>query len=396
MVLNERLANLTGRPRRLVAGLMSGTSLDGVAVAVAYIEGTGPDLSLECVAYQHQAFDPTLRSALLKAADNGSVAASEVSQLNVVLAQVFAEAVQATLADADIAMSELDLIGCHGQTLQHVPDDVPCAGRPAVRSTLQLGDGATLATLTGTPVVSNYRSTDMALGGQGAPLVPYFDFVALSSKSESRLALNLGGIANITVLPAGGSADQVRAFDTGPANMVIDALAQLLFETPFDRDGLLAARGVPDLDLVGRLLREPFFHRTPPKSTGRELFGGAFVERLIAEGPLNPNDLLATATALTARSIHLGYASFIEAQTPIDVVVASGGGVHNREIMRHLRMAFDPIPAVTTAEYGIDPDAKEALCFAVLAHEWVNGTPTSLPFVTGAARAAVLGELALP
>lgn len=265
-----------------------------------------------------------------------------------------------------------------------------------MRSTLQLGCPATLATRLGAPVVSDFRAADLALGGQGAPLVPYLDDALFASDEETRGLLNLGGIANLTVLPRGAGPGAVLAFDTGPANMLVDALAQRLFERPYDESGRLAAQGVPDETLLARLLAEDYFQREPPKSTGREQFGAAYVAHLIAAGPTDPHDLLATATALTARSVHDAYTRFIGSVHPLDRLIVSGGGAHNTVLMAMLAALFDPIPIETTAAYGLDPDAKEAVLFAVLAHEWANGVPTNVPSVTGASRPALLGSLTLP
>jgi anhydro-N-acetylmuramic acid kinase len=245
-------------------------------------------------------------------------------------------------------------------------------------------------------VVSDFRAADVALGGQGAPLAPYLDDSLFASETETRGLLNLGGIANLTVLPRGGSPGDALAFDTGPANMVIDALAARLMGVPYDADGAGAAAGRPDEAMLGRLLADPYFAEPPPKSTGRELFGATYVDRLMSEGPSDPHDLLATATAFTARSIADAYRRFLAPRFPLDRLIASGGGTRNPTLMSALAAAFAPIPVETTAAYGLDPDAKEAVLFAVLAHEWANGVPTGLPAVTGASRPALQGSLTLP
>jgi anhydro-N-acetylmuramic acid kinase len=249
------------------------------------------------------------------------------------------------------------------------------------------------------PVVGDFRPADLALGGQGAPLVPYFDYVTSTAPDEDRGLLNLGGIANLTVLPAGGAPTDVRAFDTGPANMVIDALADRLFDEPFDPDGRHAAAGSADHDLLADLLGGDFFHREPPKSTGREVFGADYVDRLLGAAQsrgLSPEDTMATATLLTAASVYQAYARYVRPEQSVDVLVVSGGGLHNETLMEMLRNAFSPIPVRSAAAYGLDADAKEALCFAVLAHETVNGTPTNLPSVTGASAPTLLGSVSVP
>jgi anhydro-N-acetylmuramic acid kinase len=322
----------------------------------------------------------------------------DLARLHVRLASLYADAVDRVLAKAGRDREALDLVGCHGQTVQHLPEPADCAGE-AVRATLQIGNPSTLATRLGVPVVGDFRSADVALGGQGAPLVPYFDYVAFTAPDEARGLLNLGGIANLTVLPAGGAPADVRAFDTGPANMVIDALAERLFDAPFDRDGRHAAAGTPDHDLLADLLDGDYFRRAPPKSTGREAFGADYVDRLLGAAQsrgLDAADTMATATLLTAASVYQAYAQYVREEQSLDVLIASGGGAHNDTLMRMLDDAFAPIPVRPVAEYGIDADAKEALCFAVLAHETVNGVPTNLPSVTGASTPTVLGSISVP
>ena len=257
---------------------------------------------------------------------------------------------------------------------------------------MQIGCPATIATALGVPVVSDFRSADLALGGQAAPLAPYIDEALFAHPAETRVLLNLGGIANLTVLPPGGP--PTAAFDTGPANMVIDALALRLTGRGYDLDGALAAAGTPDEAVLEDVLTAPFFVQPPPKSTGREDFGTPFVDWLVGRGPSDPADLVATATAFTARSVADAVARFVD-PTP-DRVIASGGGVHNPTLMRMLAGALAPVPLETTAAYGLDPDAKEAVLFALLAHEWANGVRTGLPAVTGASRAAFQGSLTLP
>jgi anhydro-N-acetylmuramic acid kinase len=389
------LLRLLDRPERLVAGLMSGTSLDGVDAAVVRLAGSGRALRLETLAFVSTPYDDALRDALARAVAVETSDVRLLSQLNVRLGHAFADAVEAALAAAGLKAEALDLVGSHGQTVHHVPDAEDCAG-VLTRSTLQLGDAAVLAARLGVPVVADFRAADVALGGQGAPLVPYLDDALFASETETRGLLNLGGIANLTVLPAGAGPEAAYAFDTGPANVLVDALAQRLFGRRYDADGALAAAGTPDEALVERRLAEPYFQRAPPKSTGRELFDAAYVARLVAEGPADPHDLLATATTLTARSVHDACRRFVAPRHRLDRLVASGGGVHNRELLRQLAAAFAPVPVETTAAYGLDPDAKEAVLFDVLAHAWADGVPTSLPAVTGAARPALLGKLALP
>jgi anhydro-N-acetylmuramic acid kinase len=374
---------------------MSGTSLDGIDAVVARLAGHGRALAAEVEAFVHVPFGDALDALVRRVVGAEVVALADLARLHVRLADAYADAVDAALADACLVRADLDLVGCHGQTVTHLPEPTDVAGR-SVRATLQLGSPATLAQRLGVPVVGDFRLADMALGGQGAPLAPYLDDALFADDRETRLLLNLGGIANVTVLPAG--ADAARAFDTGPANMVIDACARHLLGQPYDPDGAHAARGTPDVNVLADLLSDPYFAQPPPKSTGRARFGAAFAEGLLARSRarrLSVEDTLATATALTAASVYQAYARFVRPEAPADVVIASGGGVHNRTLMAALARHFAPVPVRSLAAYGLDPDAKEALCFAVLAHETASGVPTSLPAVTGAARPAVLGTLAL-
>lgn len=394
----DALLDLHRQSPRTVVGLMSGTSLDGVDAALVELEGSGPDLTMEPEAFVHVPYPGALRNLIRQSTDPDSSSVQVLTRLDARLAETYAEAVDRVLAEANTDRNALDLVGSHGQTVCHLPEPADCAGA-RVRATLQLGNPSTLATRLNVPVVGDFRPADMALGGQGAPLVPYFDYVTFTDADEHRGLLNLGGIANLTVLPAGGTPDEVRAFDTGPANMVIDALADRLFDAPMDRDGQHAAAGTPDHDLLADLLEGPFFRRKPPKSTGRDDFGADYVDRLLNAAQsrgLSPEDTMATATLLTAASVYQAYAQYVRPDQSIDVLIASGGGVNNDMLLRMLRDAFAPISVRIASEYGVDGDAKEALCFAVLAHETVNGVPTSLPSVTGAERAAILGSLSVP
>ncbi len=392
----DRLSHVFSTRSRTVVGLMSGTSLDGIDVVVARIEGSGPGLLIEPLAHGAFPFPAELRADLLRNSDPDTSSVKEISQLNVRLALAYADAVKATCRLADTDIGPIDLVGSHGQTIHHIPDPEPCAGIP-VSSTLQIGDPSVLAQLLGVPVVGDFRVADMALGGQGAPLVPYFDYVTFTHPGENRLLLNLGGIANLTWLPASGAPDEVIAFDTGPANMVLDALADHLLGLPFDPDGHHAGQGNPDEALLSELLAEEYLLRPPPKSTGRERYGAPFVQRLLTKMSGRPSaDILATAAALTIRSVHEAYNRFLSPLGSPDILIVSGGGLHNQTLLQGLAAAFAPIPVGRADSYGIDSDLKEALCFAVLAHETVNGVPTNLPSVTGASRPTLLGKICLP
>jgi len=374
-----------------VAGIMSGTSVDGIDVALVRLEGHGPRLAWSVEAFASYPFRDDLREILLAMGEAETVRLDDLTRAHARLAHAYAEAV---LEIAGVARP--DLVGCHGQTVRHLPEPEPFCGE-AVRATLQLGSGPVLANLLNAPVVSDFRAADMALGGQGAPLVPYVDWVLLGHRSERRAALNVGGIANVTVIPAGADRDAVVAFDTGPGNMVVDALCRLHLDMPFDRGGEVALSGTPDAELLAELLAAPYFLRMQPKSTGREAYGEAFVAefvRLAGERSLVARDQVATATALTADSVVRAILSV--APGGVDRVLVSGGGVHNRALMERMARELPGCRIGSTSEVGLDPDAKEAVAFAVLAHEAAAGVPAGMPGVTGARRAAILGSVSYP
>ena len=388
---------------------MSGTSLDGVDAVVADLDGSGRGIAMAVRGQAFVPYDPELRELLLAQSLVGTSDVRALSGLGFRLAAVYAAAVAAACADAGIDVSALDAAGCHGQTVHHVPDPEDVAGEPTA-STLQIGSPSALAALLGVPVVADFRAADVALGGQGAPLVPYLDFVRFAAPDETRLLVNLGGIANVTVLPAGCGVEDVVAFDTGPANMVSDRLARVFFGLPYDEGGRIAAAGTPDAEIVAALMNDPYLHRLPPKSTGRELYDERFVAALAGRAGLayasvdglgadvqaRARDLVATAIAFSAHAIDDAVRRFIAPETPIDVAILSGGGRHNAALVAALRARFGAVPVRTTDDYGVDGDTKEALLIALLAHETLNGVPTSLPRVTGARRAAVLGVIAQP
>lgn len=385
---------------RRVAGVMSGTSLDGIDVVIADLQGHGRQLRVTAWYGASFAFSEELYDRLAKAASEESIGVAELSQLNVRLAHEYAQAITRTLASKEDSIQRLDLVGCHGQTIRHLPDKAPCLGME-IHSTLQIGDPATMAQLLGLPVIGDFRLADMACGGQGAPLVPYFDYVIFAHDTEFRGCLNLGGVANLTVLPSGASVDQVYGFDTGPANMIIDALCSRLLGLPFDEGGEIAKSGVVNEALLSELLLDTYFLSTPPKSTGRDYLNHAFLRRLLDRSDhISAENLIATATALTARSAWQAYRAFVEPQHAINRLIVSGGGAHNQTLMDLLRDCFArngrTVDIETSDSYGIGVDSKEALCFAVLAHETANGIPTGMPSVTGADRPAVLGKLCIP
>jgi anhydro-N-acetylmuramic acid kinase len=379
-----------------VAGVMSGTSADGIDVAVVRISPRGQRPKIELIGHRGFPFAKALRGAVLGAMDAHSTTTAELARLNWRLGMAYAEAVRATVSDLQV---EVDLVGCHGQTVYHQGVAQPYAGR-SIACTWQLGEPALIAAEMGIPVVSNFRAADMVAGGQGAPLVPLLDYVLFADTKRARVLQNLGGIGNLTVIPAGAGPDKVVAFDTGPANMVIDALMQRLFGKAFDRDGRVGARGRVLESVVKTALREKYFQLDPPKSAGREQFGAAYAERFFLRMEriaISPADYIATATALTAESVRLAMEWWVKPLTgnaKIDYIVA-GGGARNLTLMGMLRERLEPLGCAvsTTGDSGIPVDAKEAVAFALMAWETWFRRPGNVPSATGAKRAVVLGEI---
>jgi anhydro-N-acetylmuramic acid kinase len=378
----------------LVAGIMSGTSADGIDVALCRISQARTRPHIELVRHRAFPYSAPLRKAVLAAMDARSTSAAELARLNWRLGEAYGDAAQAAAQGY-----ALDLIGCHGQTIYHQGVAKPYAGR-SIACTWQLGEPALIAAAVHAPVVSNFRPADMVAGGQGAPLVPLLDATLFAHPRRARVLQNLGGIANLTLVPPGGSLDQLVAFDTGPANMVIDALAQRLFNKPLDRGGRLATAGTPNEPVLTALLRDPYYRRDPPKSSGREEYGAAFVERVLSlarHHRLASHDILATATALTSRSIAVAYRQFVAphiGNSPVDYIVA-GGGSRNLTLMQMLAADLAPFGCrvQTTDDHGIPSEAKEALAFALLAWQTWHHLPGNVPAATGASHPAILGQV---
>ena len=375
-----------------VAGIMSGTSLDGIDVAIIDISGSGYKAKINVLTSHSIPYPRKVREALL-GISNANTHTSDISRLNFLLGELYAEAVEETAERGDIPLGSIKLIGCHGQTIYHEGQNAPYLGKK-VASTLQIGESSVISERTGISVISNFRERDMAAGGKGAPLVPYLDYLLLRSRGRGRVAVNIGGIANLTAIPPNSSTDKLIAFDTGPGNMVIDQLVSriTLGRQTFDRDGAIAASGNADPKLLNKLLRDKYLRAKPPKTAGREQYGAEFVTKLL-DTELSTEDLIATATALTAESVALGIRNFVMPEMRIDEIFVSGGGVHNPTLMGLLRKAMDPIPVLETSEAGLDVDAKEAVAFAVLAYETAHQRPSNVPPATGARRSVVLGKI---
>jgi anhydro-N-acetylmuramic acid kinase len=390
------LASLLKKKEKRIVGLMSGTSADSIDAVLLTVRGAGHRMRFRVEAFVTHRYPAGYRAHLLSNSLPGSSSVDELCRLNMLAAHFFADAVRAVARKAGIAVTTIDAIGSHGQTVHHLPELTKRFGK-SFRSTLQIGDPSAIAKLTGILTVGNFRAGDVALGGQGAPLVPYFDYMAFRSSQKNRLLLNIGGIANITLLPKDCTAEDVLAFDTGPGNMLIDALTMKLFGRQFDRRGAIARRGNILPGILSFALRLPYFQKKPPKSTGREQFGAAFAKKILALGKgAHPEDIIASVTELTPLTVFHQYAKFLRKICTVDELIVSGGGARNDSIMEALRHYFAPAAVIQSDEAGVSSEAKEAICFALLANETLAGNPANLPRVTGASRATVLGSINLP
>ena len=394
---------------RLALGLMSGTSVDGIDVALVRIvppirkKITQNALHARLENFVTVPFPSVLRAEVLRIAEGARVSTGEISQLNFRLGRAFGEAALHACRKFRVDPRQLSVIGSHGQTIFH-------QGRPSrflgenISSTLQIGEPAVIAAITGVTTVGDFRPADMAVGGQGAPLVPFVDYLLYRDPRRGRAVLNIGGIANVTIIPKAASPHSVIAFDTGPGNMVIDALVHHFTKgrRSFDAEAQMASRGHLLPALVNSLLAENYFRQAPPKSAGREQYGKAYVEKILAWGRRHrarPEDLVRTATVVTALSIADALHRWVlppQRKTPLSQLIVSGGGARNPLILAQLSAALGGIEVVTTEALGLPGDAKEAFIFALLADETLHGRPSNLPSATGARRPALLGKICYP
>jgi anhydro-N-acetylmuramic acid kinase len=385
----------------IVAGIMSGTSADGIDVALVRIAAGKPHPKLKLLAHEGFAFSASLRRAVLAAMNALSTSTAELARLNWRLGIAYAEAVSATLKSHPV---KLELIGCHGQTLYHQARASSYAGR-SFPCTWQAGEAQVIAASLGIPVVANFRPADMLAGGQGAPLVSLLDYVLFAHTKRGRVLQNIGGIANLTAIPVGATPDAVIAFDTGPGNMIIDALMFELFGKRFDRNGTIAAQGKVLAPVLASALRNPYFQLKPPRTAGREQFGREYATRFLAACRRysgKPEDAIATATALTAETITGGYKKFVSkkmfragrVQNGVDYI-CSGGGARNHTLMAMLAQRLEPLGCELAAseDFGLPVEAKEAAAFALLAWQTWHRLPGNVPAATGAMRPAILGQV---
>lgn len=399
-----RLLHINVKPARRIVGLMSGTSVDGIDAALVEIEGHGSSARVKLEAFASYPFPSEIRAKVFRLFNPKEARVDEICQLDFLLGELFAAAVERLLRDHDVSVEDVDLVASAGQTIWHDPQPiveethVAWIDRPIVtRSTFAIGQSAVIAERTGITTVGDLRVRDVAAGGHGAPLIAYADWVLLRDPQAGRCIQNIGGIGNVTYLPPSATPDGVIAFDTGPGNMVIDALTEVATngEWKYDRNGEWGSRGHVLPQLLDAWMDDVYFHRTPPKTTGREHFGVQFARRILMESPgLRIEDLIATATALTAESIAAAYRDFVFPRGPIDQIIVGGGGAQNPTLMHMIRERLPNIPLLSHEDLGIDSNAKEAIALAIIANDAVAGLNTNISGATGG-RPTVLGKISV-
>lgn len=400
---------------------MSGTSADGIDASLVEISGNGIHTKITILDFETYPYDETTRAAILETCNPNTGTVDQICQLNFHLGKLFADAAKSIANKARVPLTDIDLIGSHGQTIHHLPgstvkrpvtpyengiggqgsgvrDRTGKAGS-VLRSTLQIGEPSVIAQETGVTTVADFRPRDVAAGGQGAPLVPYVDFLLFRNKEKGRALQNIGGIANVTVLPRDGTIHDVIAFDTGPGNMIIDRIVELITDnvSHFDEGGKLAAKGKVSDRLLAPLLAHPYLSTPPPKTTGREAFGKLFADNLYKDAVRSGTDrldILATVTAFTARAITDSYQQWILPKYHIAEVIVSGGGSHNETLIKFMAHYFPPSMKIHSIDrFGIESNAKEAIAFAILANETISGNPNNIPGVTGARESVIMGKI---
>ncbi len=394
----NQLQKLASKKKKTIIGLMSGTSLDGVDAVLIELSGSGTKTKIKQLGFITHPFPRGLKRKLLENSTSNAGNVTNICKLNFLIAYLFADAVKELCKKSKFNLADVDLIGSHGQTIQHLPQKKNYFGH-IFGSTLQIGDPSVIAKLTGVLTIGDFRTGDVALGGQGAPLVPYFDYLMFHSDKNNRALLNIGGISNITVLDKKGTASSVIAFDTGSGNMLIDLLVKKYFNVDFDANGKIAFSGKINNECFNELKkRDKFIEKKIPKSTGREYYGAEFLSPLLKKFRSVPKeDLLAAVTDFTAYGIYRNYEKFIHNETEISELFVSGGGAKNTFVMNSLKNYFGNSVEVKNVNHlGVSSDAKEAICFAVLANETLAGNSSNIPRVTGALKTTILGKICLP
>lgn len=377
-----------------IVGLMSGTSLDGIDAALVRVNNTGLKTEIEMIEFITYPFPKDIEKEIMQSLSVETSNVQLICSLNFKLGKLFSDATKEVCEKAGLPIEQLDLIGSHGQTIYHQP----LQEQNWVPSTLQIGEPAVIAHDTNTIVISNFRTMDMAAGGQGAPLVPFTEYILYRSETKGRLLQNIGGIGNVTVLPKQASLNDMYAFDTGPGNMIIDEVCRQLFNLRYDEGGKIAKQGLINEELLSYCFSHPYIMSPPPKSTGRELFGRQYVVKLLKMFESLPSqDILATVTMFTAKSIVENYRAYIFPITKIEEVIIGGGGSYNKTLLEMIQSLLgNSIQVLTQEELGYSSEAKEAVAFALLANETFHGNPSNVPKATGAKNDVILGNITFP
>ncbi|EOD00095.1 anhydro-N-acetylmuramic acid kinase [Caldisalinibacter kiritimatiensis] len=384
----KRLLKVYNKNKKLIIGLMSGTSVDAVDAALVEIEGNGLNTKVNLIEFHKEPIPKKIKEDILKACSIKDSSVELICRLNFEVGEVFAKAVLEICKSAGVSSEEIDLIGSHGQTIYHIPQN----------STLQIGELSLIAERTGIITVGDFRVRDVAAGGHGAPLVPYTEYLLYRNPNKTIALQNIGGIGNVTVIPRNGTINDVYAFDTGPGNMIIDAIVNEMTngEQEYDDEGEIAAKGKINEEMLKELLNHPYLKNEPPKTTGREEFGIEFSRQILKryrEKELKDIDILSTVTYFTAKTISDSYKKWIIPKDNIDQVVIGGGGSYNKTLLKMIKEELKEIEVITQEELGYSSDAKEAIAFAILANETIHGNTNNLPKVTGATKPVVMGKI---
>lgn len=387
---------------RRVVGMMSGTSVDGVDAALVEIRGTDSEPKVKLLAFENKPYPPQVREKIFSLFTPANATVDKVGYMNFLLGEIYAKSALSVIEKAGMKPEEIDVIGSHGQTIWHAPIPESPDGIP-VAYTVQIGEGSVIAERTGILTVSDFRVADMAAGGQGAPLVPFSEYLLYRREKETILLQNIGGIGNMTVMPAGAKPRDVFAFDTGPGNMIIDAVISAVTggEKTYDTGGETAVKGKVCNALLDILKEEPYYRQPLPKTTGREHFGVQYTEKILSwwkENPIPVEDLLATVTDLTAYSIADAYERYVLPKYQASEIIVGGGGSYNATLLRFMKERFAPhgVAVRTQEDLGLSSDAKEAVAFALMADCCMRGKANTLPSVTGAEHPAVMGKISQP
>lgn len=393
--MNKKLRKLLSKKSRSVIGLLSGTSVDAIDAVLLKVTGSGLNTKIKVIDFSTLVIPHDIRRAIFKNSDNSTARIEDICRLNVIIGALFSDVVLKLLKKCRLTSDKVDLIGSHGQTIHHLPMPDEYSGY-RVKSTLQIGDPAIIANLTGITTIGDFRIADCAFGGDGAPLVPLLDYILFTHKTKNRALLNIGGISNITVLKKNGKKGDVTAFDTGPGNMIIDGMMYHLFRKEYDKGGRIATKGTLNAKLFNYLLSDETYSRKPPKSTGREHYGKEFQKKLLkfTKG-MNKNDVIRTVTEFTAYTIWYNYANFIFPHTRISELLISGGGAENPVLLKSLRGYFKGVRVSKINQFGVNSRNKESVLFAILANECISGNPANMNSVTGSTRDAILGKICL-